>query len=264
MSAVGAIGDGTRRGAGRILWPREHGAYGQIGLPLAASLAIGTPTLSGALFAAAAAAAFFAHEPLLVWMGRRGARAQREGGGRAGRLGAVLAGLGAALGAGAIAVGRPGVGIGALLPLALAACVLVIVARDQERTTHGELVAGAALSSAAVPVVVAGGAGFELALGSWMAWSLAFACTTAAVRCVVGRAKTGHRSALLVAIVVVATALLGVLAPRVRIVWAAAPVLLASWALLVASPHPRHLRRVGWTLVAGTTIMAALVVVLAR
>ncbi|MBS2018902.1 MAG: YwiC-like family protein [Deltaproteobacteria bacterium] len=254
----------ARGAASRGLWPKEHGAYGQLGLPIVTSLATGTPTVASVLFAAAAVAAFVAHEPLLVWMGRRGARARREDGGRALRYGASFAASGVALGVGAMVIGGSAAAQIALLPLGLALLALVFVVKNQERTTLGELVVGGALPSAALPVAVAGGVATELALGTWAAWSLAFACATAAVRCVVGRAKSGRRSATLVAIALVATAILGVLSLRIAVVRAAFPVLLVCWMLLAVPPHPRHLRRVGWTLVASTTAMAILVVAFAR
>src|SRR5262249_5958355 len=50
----------------RSLWPREHGAYAQLGAPLATALARQVPTVPAALLAAAACCAFLANEPLLV------------------------------------------------------------------------------------------------------------------------------------------------------------------------------------------------------
>lgn len=248
----------------RGLWPKEHGAYGQLGFPIATSLAMGTPTLSSVLFAAAALAAFLAHEPLLVWMGRRGPRARREHGDRARRYGVSVATLALALGAGAVVTGGVGIVQVTLLPLGFALLGLVLVLKNQERTTLGEVVVGVALPSAAVPVAVAGGVASELALATWVAWSLAFACATASVRSVVARAKSGRRSARLLAFATVATVLLGILCLHLAVARAAFPLLFVCWTLMVIAPHPRHLRRVGWTLVAGTTAMAALTVVFAR
>src|SRR6188474_1875399 len=58
--------------------PREHGAYGQLLFPLGAALAIAGVHPSGMLTATAAVAAFVAHEPLVLLLGGRGARARRE------------------------------------------------------------------------------------------------------------------------------------------------------------------------------------------
>ena len=63
----------------RSLWPREHGVYVQVSLPLLTALLI-SPTLAGAFISSAVVAAFLLHEPLLVLTGERGSRAKTEGG----------------------------------------------------------------------------------------------------------------------------------------------------------------------------------------
>ncbi len=59
----------------RSLAPREHGAYGQLFVPIAAALAMGRPSLGAVAIAVAGTAVFFGHEPLLVVGGGGGARA---------------------------------------------------------------------------------------------------------------------------------------------------------------------------------------------
>src|SRR5688572_29450477 len=60
------------------LFPKEHGAYGQITVPLiTAFLAAGVST-TGLLIATSMLAGFLAHEPALVLIGARGARAKRD------------------------------------------------------------------------------------------------------------------------------------------------------------------------------------------
>jgi peptidoglycan/LPS O-acetylase OafA/YrhL len=68
----------------RSLWPREHGAYFQLALPLLAACARRAPSVAMVLLALAAAAAFVAHEPLRVVLGHRGSRrlAQARAGSR--------------------------------------------------------------------------------------------------------------------------------------------------------------------------------------
>lgn len=56
----------------RRFLPREHGAYGQLGVPLAAALASGRPGLAALGWATVAIALFLAHEPLLQLVMRRG------------------------------------------------------------------------------------------------------------------------------------------------------------------------------------------------
>src|SRR5437762_3573628 len=91
---------GLRPARPRSLAPKEHGAYGQLGLPLVTGLAMGRPGVAAAALAVAAAAAFVAHEPLLILAGQRGTRARREEGPRAARRLAVL-GAAAAISGGA-------------------------------------------------------------------------------------------------------------------------------------------------------------------
>lgn len=54
-----------------MLVPREHGAYGQLLLPIATTLIIGRPTAPALAIAAAAVFVFLIHEELLVLAGGR-------------------------------------------------------------------------------------------------------------------------------------------------------------------------------------------------
>ena len=84
----------------RSLLPHEHGAWGQLAMPLLTALAIGRPTVGSLLLTLAVVLAFVAHEPLLVVLGQRGKRAREQDGARALRwlaaLGALAAGTGVA------------------------------------------------------------------------------------------------------------------------------------------------------------------------
>jgi len=62
------------------MMPREHGAYVELFAPLLVALTVGHANLAGALLACAAIATFVAHESLLVVLGWRGSRVQRERG----------------------------------------------------------------------------------------------------------------------------------------------------------------------------------------
>jgi hypothetical protein len=68
---------------GRSLWPREHGAYAQLGAPLLCALLVRAPTLPAILLASGAVFAFLANEPLLVLLGHRGRRMLATESGRA-------------------------------------------------------------------------------------------------------------------------------------------------------------------------------------
>jgi hypothetical protein len=68
---------------GRVLLPKEHGAYGQLAFPLITALIVAGLSVAGALLTVAVVAAFLAHEPAAVVLDQRGARARRELGGSA-------------------------------------------------------------------------------------------------------------------------------------------------------------------------------------
>src|SRR5204862_336839 len=67
----------TQKSRKRV-FPKEHGAYGQLLFPLATVLVVGRRTPAALTLAAAAVLAFLAHEPLLVLLGHRGPRAARD------------------------------------------------------------------------------------------------------------------------------------------------------------------------------------------
>ena len=148
------------------LWPKEHGAYGQITFPLVAALAVAGVSAGGLLIATATIAGFLAHEPALVVLGLRGPRAKREL-----RRHAVLW-LGCCLVAGVVA------GIGALLamppparwsiavPLVPATLLAVAALRGAEKTWYGETAAAVAFSGAAVPIAMTN----DWCIGSISVW----------------------------------------------------------------------------------------------
>src|SRR5512137_367547 len=80
---------------GPSLLPREHGAWGQLAMPLLSGLALGRPGAAAILLTLGIVLAFLAHEPLLVVLGHRGKRVRDAAGDRAVRRLAVL-GLAAA------------------------------------------------------------------------------------------------------------------------------------------------------------------------
>ncbi|WP_242347070.1 YwiC-like family protein, partial [Anaeromyxobacter terrae] len=88
----------------RSMLPHEHGAWGQLAMPLLTALAIGRPGLAPSALTAAVVLAFVAHEPLLVLLGQRGRRVAEEEGPRARRWLAATGGLAAVTGAVGIAL----------------------------------------------------------------------------------------------------------------------------------------------------------------
>src|SRR5512133_1415243 len=161
--------------APRSLLPQEHGAWGQLAMPLLSGLLVARPTLTAALLAAATVAAFLAHEPWLVAIGHRGERARIGDGPRALRLLAGLLSIAAVTGAAGLWLAPPAARLGALLPAALAALVVLMVLLERERTIPGELAVSSALSGAGALVALASGSTLRVAAALFAVWALAFA-----------------------------------------------------------------------------------------
>ena len=239
----------------RSLAPREHGAYGQLGLPLVAALAIGRPGIAAFGLTIAWVAAFLAHEPLLVLLGQRGKKARAQDGARAARRLALLGALLALSGSVSLLFAPAEARLGLVPPALLGLVVMAFVWRKEEKTTAGEIIAAAALSGAGFPVALAGGVGVFPAAVAWLVWTTAFLMSTLAVRAVIARAKHEGRATLVAAYVAtiglgaasVILALRGVLPRAVPI--ALAPFVILSLGVCVFPVHTRHLRRIGWALI---------------
>jgi hypothetical protein len=240
------------------LRPREHGAYAALAFPLASGVLLGGTTLPALAFAAATLVLFLAHEPAAVLLGMRGGRARAEHGERARRALLGLSGVAVVATALFLASAEPRARATALVPAALAAIATLLLGRGCERTTAGEVVVSAALATTALPTALSGPGEVRLALLLAAVWTVVLVLGVTTARAIIleakaaGRAAWEGRSARLGAASAAALSLLA-LAGR----WAppamAVALLLASAATLALSvgrPHPRHLRRVGWTLVA--------------
>ncbi len=252
--------------AARNLVPHEHGAYGQILMPLLTGLLLGRPGAAAFLMAAAALAGFMAYEPALVASGHRGRRARDEDGRRALRWVAVLGGACVALGLAGFALAPPAARLVSLFPPGLAAIVALLVAGDLERTAFGEVTVAVALSSCGLPVAVAAGVAPSAALAAWVAWILAFAVAVVGVHLLLSRARPEGRdrgpaaAALTAAIAAAAFALWAGHVVPVAVPVAVVPMAAVALALALFRVTPRQLRRVGWTIM-GASVATLLLLV---
>ncbi len=242
-------------GTAAQLHPKEHGAYAMLSVPIVTALIAGGPSRVGVCVAVAGVAGFLAHEPLLVLCGHRGRRAQRQTDGASSRL-VVWVLLAIAAGSAALVTGSLPVRLSLLACLALAASGFAIALSGRHRTMGGQLWGAIGLSSPSVPILIAGGASVADAMTLWTAWLLGFWATTVAVRSVIAaqkrRPRLLHTSILTTVTLPVGIAMaMGNLWPLVTL-----PMIALSWYLHISPPPAKQIKRVGWTLVAGTLLSA--------
>ncbi len=254
-----------------MLIPHEHGAYGQLAFPVAAVLATGHINTSAALLVVACAAAFLAYEPLLVLLGQRGVRARREWAAEARRTltGAVLVAV-AAGAAGAMLLPSH-VRWTLMVPAAFGGAAIALVLFRVHKTTPGELLVAIALSSCALPVGVAAGLHAPAAAIAGLVFAAGFCAATLAVRATIAlqrREPASISRAAAVAAALASPAAVAILARLFALdarLWIATmPLSLLALTLAARPPSARHLRRVGWGLIAASAAATVILAVLLR
>ena len=257
-----------------VFLPKEHGAYGQITFPLVAAFGVAGFSAGGLLIAIAVIAAFLGHEPMAIVLGQRGVRARRELRKRAMVwLGACVV-AGAAAGAAAVATISPGGRWSIAVPAVPGMVLIVATIMRREKSWYGESSAALAFAGAAVPVTIAGGASLAAAWTVAIPFALLFTTTTLAVRVVILRVRGGGdqrataatRRTTLALCTVGAAALTALTAVDLLSPWvlvSSVPGLLTATLVAVRPPAPAHLRRLGWRLVAVSTLTTAIVVMTA-
>ena len=253
------------------MFPKEHGAYGQLLFPLVTALAVSRPRAVAWSLGAVSLCAFLSHEPLLVLLGQRGARAARE---RRRRAAIWFVGFAAAAtwcGVAAIAVAASQVRVALVVPAALAALLALAVLTQREHTTAGEVLSALALSSLALPVALAGDAPPAIALTCATVFAAGFVSATLCVRAVIAATRRPPAAGARVLAVLIAAASLSALwvvaaggyaSPSAP--WAALPMCGGGSLLALRPPSARHLRTIGWSLVAASTITTAVLIATLR
>lgn len=249
------------------LIPREHGAYGQLAFPMAAALIAGGSTTAVWLLIVTFVAAFFAHEPLLVLLGQRGARASRELRPDAVRSLALSGGIAIA---GAVAgwfLMGPAHRWTMVVPAAFALATVPLIIQKTQKTLTGELHVALTLASCALPVGAAAGLRPQEGAACWFVMTLGFWAATFAVHATIANQRREPSRALRAGAIAVAAGspLVGVLiADRFRLhpqLWISTmPLSLLGAIVGILLPSARHLRRVGWALIAGSAAAGALLV----
>lgn len=238
------------------LKPKEHGAYAILAIPILTSILSTGPTVVGSCIAVAAVTGFLAHEPLLVAIGHRGMRTQRNAPGAIKRL-AVLLTLTLVCGLVALLLGDSQVRMALVACAVLAVLSFAVAIAGQHKTLPSQLLGVVGLSIPCLPMLLAGGIETSKALEVWGTWLIGFTSTTIAVRSVIASQKRQSRLFHTAVLTLITLAVLSAtLSSQFLLPLAAAPMLLMSWILLGLPPPAKHLKRVGWTLVSCTMATA--------
>jgi YwiC-like protein len=251
--------------------PREHGAYGQLLLPMISALAIGRPDGAAFAWAAASVLVFLAHEPLMVLLGLRGAKASRNDRRRARAwLSAYLTGV-AVLGSVAVVWMPPAARAAVAAPAALGVLLAVVIGARLEHTAGGEVLSAVVMAALAWPAALASAVPAAAARTCAVVFAAGFGAATLAVHAVIARtrrppAATARVVAMLGA---VAAMLVVAAAARMRVlewagVYAVAPMAAAAFVLAWTAPPAQRLRTVGWALVAASTATAGITIAALR
>jgi len=263
-----SLDEEARKPKSASLMPREHGAYAQIIFPLLTALVLGDLGPAPLLLVVSIVTVFLAHEPILVVIGGRGGRAQRETTMPARRRLGFLIAIGLPAGALGLWLASPAARLSALVPLVLGTLLVPFTLKRKEKTTVGELLVSFALPATSIPVAMAGGVESHAAFISAAVWAVVFALGTLTVRGIIARAKKNvdpgampYIAPVLSAATIIAAIWLGV-SQRLPTLAALAviPTALATLIFGLSGVHPKNLRRLGWSLVASNVaVLAALI-----
>jgi len=240
------------------LLPKEHGAYAELIFPLVTALVLGNRGLAPFLLASAAITTFLAHESFLLILGQRGNRARAQMGTRAAWIVAFLISIAVVTATLGLWYAPVGTLRTALLPLFSIALLVPFILSHREKTLGGEFLVALIFASALIPVARSGGVGIKIAIVASGVWFVIFALQTLSVRAVKAHAKPDTGSNFLafilvtlsLALVVAGLLLLGMQGLSIIPTAAISPAALAGLACVWLRVHPRHLRTLGWVLVA--------------
>jgi hypothetical protein len=252
------------------LMPQEHGAYAQLGFPLATGLIYARADPGALGFAVAAIGLFLAHEPVAVLAGVRGPRL-RDALGDVARRRILLLGGAAALGLlVAIGLAPPRAWRGAAIPAGLGLLLLPLLGTRRLKSMPGETLVAAVFSTSVLPLALCGPASWRSAAIAAGVWFAAVQPAILAVHAI----KVAHKGrpqgrwtlvaapGLAAGVGLFATASALLLPARALEALAVLPPALAVLVLGLFPPHPRHLKRVGWTMVTADALTLALLLIL--
>lgn len=237
--------------------------------PLVTGLALGRPSFPGLGLAVAAVAFFLAYEPLAILQGVRGPRLKAQEQDRARTRAAVLLGVGILMG-GLGAAGAWGrIWPILLYPAGPLLLLLPLFLLGRHKSLVGELLVVTAFATLVLPLGAASGADRGRLISAAFVWWASFSLGTLEVHAIKARHKNTQRSrwtrwgspAASAATVCICCALAA--SGGSPYAWPALALLPPAVGILGLSfirVHPRHLKRVGWTLVGANTIALILLI----
>lgn len=229
-------------------------------LPLASvPLVAGAFGLHLVAFCLAALAAFVAHEPALIWMGRRGAARARTLAPIVRPALVLLVLLAALFGSLALLDAARLVWLACLPSLILGALVFLLALRGRERNLPAELLAVLSLAALTVPGGLLAGLRWPTALQLAGAWAIALGLGTAGARSVLIRKKDGGRGLRVAMMLAIAVAVVGavLLATRAIGPWLALGPFTFALVIVVlgcSPPSPKRMTQLGFGLTAACVL----------
>ena len=247
------------------LLPKEHGAYAQLAFPLLTGMALAFPTLPTLMLGGAAVAFFLANESAAVLLGARGMRLKDQEGSRARVWGSLLLGVGGILGVAGVATGWPGIWPSVLLPTVAGLLLVPLAVTGRQKTLLGEFLVITAFATLVLPMAAASGVDPTRAALTAAVWWVSFGLGTLEVHAIKARHKKIEKArwalwaSPLASGIVLAGALFLALGHG-GFPASAGPAAalglpsLAIFALSLLRVHPKHLKRVGWSLVVANSL----------
>ncbi|MCP4174451.1 MAG: YwiC-like family protein [Fuerstiella sp.] len=246
------------------LHPKEHGAYAIVGVPLVVALAIGGLNSVAVLVTIATIAGFIANEPLMVLSGRRGERARLSTPSALWTLEVLLL-ITVISGGSAFWLGSEKVQAALIACTFFAVAGFAISVAGWQRAFIAQLTGIVGLTLPSAVVLLAGGIDTVSVVGLSAAWIIGRVATTTAVRSVVAFQKTStHHQVPRINDIVLATVVLGCAAgffSGVSECLLITPLIASAIYLRLQPPLIRHMRQIGYSLLAANCVSGLLMIV---
>ncbi|MDG2131502.1 MAG: YwiC-like family protein [Fuerstiella sp.] len=239
------------------LHPREHGAYAIVGVPLVVALAIGGLNSVALLGTIATIAGFVANESLMVLSGRQGERARLSTPAALSTL-TVLLLITIVFGSSAFWLGSEQVQVTLIACTFFAVAGYAMSVAGWQRTLVAQLTGIVGLTLPSAVVLLAGEIDSASIVCLSAAWIIGRVATTIAIRSVVefNKASTHHRVPLTNDVILTAAVLAcgsSVFCGMSECLLITPVVISAIW-LRLQPPLIRHMRQIGWSLLAANII----------